>query len=113
MYFTKRDSSDRTKLKMSTLWDFDSIFEVSEDWSPVHKSYLTGYFALLFNSPYPAFKKAFVDLWKGISPKVHDDVMNYLKDYLNSSETAGWGVMNNYMVRFKMQTIGSTKESYG
>ena len=91
MYFTKRDSSDHTKLKMSTLWDFDSIFEVSEDWSPVHKSYLTGYFALLFNSPNPAFKKAFVDSWKGISPKVHDDVMNYLKDYLNSSETAGWG----------------------
>ena len=85
IYLTKYDSSDTTKLYMSTMWDFDSCFKNDSKWARIHESSFF-YFPLLFSSDNKSFSNLYCQLWEELSDSIFTQMENYLQEYLTSDE---------------------------
>lgn len=72
--FYKKSTDSDDKLVMGTLWDFDSIFDVEDEWSHSRRF---SFFPALFS-----IEGSFVDVyeykWNSISGNLYDDIENNL-----------------------------------
>ncbi len=85
MYLYKEDLCENeptdVKLKMATLWDFDSSFLCADsDWSNLHTR-STFYYPQLFKDG--AFVEKYLELYKAYKDKVY----GYVEDYFNGLKT--------------------------
>ena len=72
-------NDDDSKLRMATLWDFDSSFmSASDDWSQQHWSYLFYYLNLFHDAD---FVKTYLDLYDKYKDTVYPYVENRLNDF--------------------------------
>ena len=79
IYISKYDSTDQSKLVMSTPWDFDSNYQMKNTWSRVHNVNRI-YSALLFSNENTAFKDSYKEqynaiknsLWRDLSIKMEE-----------------------------------------
>lgn len=85
-FITKYDNTIDSKLKMSTLWDFDTSFNDENNWGRVHEHSFF-YYPLLFNSPNNVFTKTYKNLWNKNKDKWFDEMNNFLQEF-RLSETA-------------------------
>lgn len=92
MYFTKYDNTDDSKIKMSALWDFDSIGDSTliGKWSPIHTLQTESYFPMLLESSNRAFVNAYKQKWDEIKDIVYPTYLKLVEDFINSSESKAW-----------------------
>ncbi len=69
IYISKYDSTEQSKLVMSTPWDFDSNYIMKNAWSNVHNSNRI-YSALLLSSENTAFIDSYKEVWENIKDYV-------------------------------------------
>ena len=91
IYLTKYDNTDDSKVMMGNMWDFDSIFQITSDWSAVHTMF---YFRYLFNmsNPNSAFIRAYRKQWERVSPTIFNDLNKYIDDFAQSEEAAALNI---------------------
>lgn len=65
-----------TLLKMGPLWDFDGVFERSDDWSDIHRVEYSFYFKMLLQRE--DFWTSYVELWDAVKDELQDGVIGYL-----------------------------------
>ena len=78
IYLTKNDSTPASKVKMSTLWDFNACFRNTATWASIHQHPFF-YFQRLLNSNNRTFAAAYKYLWEQMS----DDIFTQLSDFVN------------------------------
>ena len=84
IYLTKYDDTKDSKVMMANLWDFDSIFQKTQEWSKSHNKF---YFPHLFNNnPNNAFIKAYRNRWDDVSPTIFDQLKSFLDEFATSKE---------------------------
>lgn len=76
--YKENGTAEDSKLKMATLWDFDSSFCTNEDWSRQHYSYLFFYQSLFQDKN---FVRTYLDLYKEKIAAVYPYVENSLKKF--------------------------------
>ena len=85
-YLSKYDNTPHSKFRMETIWDFDTNFHRPGEWSRLHEESHT-YSPLLFQSRNRAFAKAYVLMWKSLSPVIEEHISAFL-DSLAVTESA-------------------------
>lgn len=110
IFMTKYDNTENSKVMMGNMWDFDSIFQISKDWSAVHNMF---YFRYLFNSnPNSAFKRAYRKQWERVSPTIFDELITFLNEFAQSEEAAALDISaewDNQLWKWKMKNNTTTK----
>lgn len=76
--YKENGTTEDSKLKMATLWDFDSAFVSDLDWSRQHYSYLFFYLSLFQDKN---FVRTYLDLYKEKIASVYPYVENSLKEF--------------------------------
>lgn len=76
--YKENGTTEDSKLKMATLWDFDSAFCTNVDWGKQHYSYLFFYQALFQDKN---FVRTYLDLYKEKIASVYPYVENSLKEF--------------------------------
>jgi len=84
IYLTKYDSSDDTKIAMSTLWDFNSIMKTTNQWSRV-RSDENFYFKQLFTDT--NFTNTYWNIWQQKSDSIFMQMTDFIRKFA-ASETA-------------------------
>lgn len=79
--YKENGTTENSKLKMATLWDFDSAFASDLDWSRQHYSYLFFYLSLFQDKN---FVRTYLDLYKEKIAAVYPYVENSLKEFKNN-----------------------------
>ena len=86
-YLTKYDNTSSSKLMMANLWDFDSIYNMKDNWSNTHM-WGANYFPTLLQSFNHTFKDTYIALWES-----HADICktasNYMKGFISTEEGKG------------------------
>ena len=82
--FVACNDSLGSKARMPVLWDFDSIFQMEDDWSNVHNHRF--FFNRLLSSANGAFRQAYRTLWEEIRRSVFDGILSYIDGYAISEE---------------------------
>ena len=86
IFLTKYDNTKNSKVMMGNLWDFDSIFQKTKDWSSSHSMF---YFNYLFSgNTNKAFVKAYRNRWDDVSPTIFNQINMYLDEFAQSEEVA-------------------------
>ena len=83
LFLTKYDNTTSDKLKMSTLWDFDSAFRNNNKWARIHEDSFF-YYPLLFDSENPTFRSVYKSLWNQNKDKWIDEMISFLQDFRDS-----------------------------
>lgn len=84
IFLTKYDNTKDSKVMMANLWDFDSAFQITDDWSAPHTFF---YFRYLFtNNPNNAFIKAYRNKWNDVSPTIFNQLSSFLDEFAASKE---------------------------
>lgn len=83
IYCVKYDNTDATKLKMTTLWDFDAIMQMNDSWDSIHNASWF-YYNSLFNSSNRAFIEKYQSRWNEISNTISNDIISFLNTNLSS-----------------------------
>lgn len=76
-YLSKYDDTPESLFKMETMWDFDSNFRCSGQWSQLHNEYVT-YLPRLLQSRNRIFAKEYVRAWKRLSPMIEQSIADFL-----------------------------------
>ncbi len=76
IFLTKYDDTDQSLLRMSNLWDFDTIMRTKSLWAASHNFF---YFPMLFASVDNSFLEAFVMLWETEGLAAIDATISYIK----------------------------------
>ena len=79
--YKENGTTEDSKLKMATLWDFDSAFASDLDWSRQHYSYLFFYLSLFQDKN---FVRTYLDLYKEKIAAVYPYVENSLNEFKNN-----------------------------
>ncbi|MBR5716268.1 MAG: CotH kinase family protein [Bacteroidales bacterium] len=82
--FVACNDSLGSKARMPVLWDFDSIFQMEDDWSNVHNHRF--FFNRLLSSANGAFRQAYRTLWEETRRSVFDGILSYIDGYAISEE---------------------------
>ena len=86
IFLTKYDNTKNSKVMMGNLWDFDSIFQKTKEWSSSHSMF---YFKYLFSgNTNKAFVKAYRNRWDDVSPTIFNQINMYLDEFAQSEEVA-------------------------
>lgn len=86
IFLTKYDDTVNSKVMMGNMWDFDSILQITNDWSAVHSMF---YFKYLFNNnPNNTFLKAYRKQWDEVSPTIFNDLNTFLDEFAQSEEAS-------------------------
>ena len=103
---TKYDNTDDSKVMMANLWDFDSILQISDNWSAVHTMF---YFKYLFdNNPNDTFIRAYRKRWDEVSPTIFDDLNSYIDEFAQSEEAAALNQsaqLDNQLWKWDMENL--------
>ena len=83
IFITKFDNTDGSKLKMANIWDFDSVFYMSDTWANSHASYDL-YFEKLFKSNNAIFKDTYKSLWNIVNPSIFNEMKTFLSSFEKS-----------------------------
>ena len=84
LFLTKYDNTDNSKVMMGNLWDLNSIFQKTQEWSSSHNMF---YFKYLFSgNPNKAFTKAYRNRWDDVSPTIFTDLNSFLEEFAQSEE---------------------------
>ena len=86
IYLTKYDQTDSAKVKMATLWDFDSSMRTKDAWSRIHDDPFF-YYPNLFNDQSTYFTYRYKQSWAEKRHFVFTRMEAFLKDFMES-ETA-------------------------
>lgn len=81
-YYSKRDSTDSSRVEMPVLWDFDMAERTSSDWSWCH----TEHFAKLFSNANRAFVDEYVWQWRRVRGSLEDDMYSAMTDFRRSDQ---------------------------
>ena len=87
LFLTKFDNTDKSKLMMANLWDFDSIYQMNGNWSNVH-NYGAFYYPRLLSNRNTAFKKEYLARWDAVAPTIFDQVISFVDTFAASEEAA-------------------------
>ena len=85
-FMAKYDNTEESRVFMPCVWDFDTNFRMDSIWSALH-DYQGSYHYNLFASQNKAFAKAYVQLWKEVSPLVVEEMETWLDSLLRSEES--------------------------
>ena len=106
--YKENGTTEDSKLKMATLWDFDSAFASDLDWSRQHYSYLFFYLSLFQDKN---FVRTYLDLYKEKIAAVYPYVENSLKEFKNSLDEQIDDVLTHLKERLaKLQTLTAELE---
>lgn len=78
-YITKYDSSASSKIKMTTMWDFDAILSTKDQWDGSHDKFVYDY---LFKDKF--FVSQYVKRYDEIHRDLFDNVRSWLQEIPNS-----------------------------
>ncbi len=84
MFLSKYDNTEESKVKMETLWDFDTIERMEDAWARMHAA-SDFYYGKLFGSVNGEFVAEYKALWKALSDKVVDEIVGWLDDLLETN----------------------------
>ena len=70
-------------LRMSNLWDFDTMMRHEATWSRQHSFF---YFPMLFASPNSLFTESYIRIWEEEGHAVVDSTIRYMREYACSDE---------------------------
>jgi len=115
VYMTKYDSSDNSKIFMSTTWDYDSNYRMVNTWANQHNgSRIYAYY--LINSENLSFKNSYKSQWNNLSSSLWaelflklDDLKNEWGEDINISKK-GDAVRYNYDISPIEDEIASAQE---
>lgn len=86
MYIKKYDDTEKSKLELPCVWDFDSSYDiVPGQFSNLHIQE-NEYFYALFHSDNQTFKSAYVKLWNDKKQTVSEHILSFLNQYADSNE---------------------------
>ena len=94
IFLTKYDNTDTTKVRMATLWDFNSIMRTTDNWARVHYNYF--YFNELFNDPYTLFTHSYKQIWRENANTVFEELNQYLNDFAESKTAMYIDISRNF-----------------
>lgn len=77
IYISKKDSTDLSKLKMETPWDFDNILKTPNGWGAIHDTPVF-FYTDLFPSLNKNFNNAYVRKWDSVRDFVWPELEAYL-----------------------------------
>ena len=83
IYLTKNDSTTLSKVRMSTLWDFNAIFKTPSQWASIHNSSFF-YFPQLLNSENKLFTAAYKYLWEEMKDSIFNEMDSFIRDFKTS-----------------------------
>lgn len=87
IYMSKYDSTENSKIRMCTPWDFDSIFRMKNAWSNVHHGNRI-YSQLLFSNSNSAFLDSYKAQWNSLSSILENEVSAELNKLYTKSGNA-------------------------
>lgn len=82
-FLTKYDNTSNSRLMMANMWDFDSIYQMKDNWGNAHQ-WSANYFPTLLKSPNPEFKNTYIALWESMSSGLCKTMSAYMKSFVNS-----------------------------
>ena len=86
MYIKKYDDTEKSRLELPCVWDFDSSYDiVPGQFSNLHIQE-NEYFYALFHSDNQTFKSAYVKLWNDKKQTVSEHILSFLNQYADSNE---------------------------
>ena len=83
IFLTKYDNTSQSKLKMSTLWDFNSILTYRDEWAKIRK-YSWYYYRRLLENNNLTFNDAYLKKWNEVSPNIFKDLSQFIADFKQS-----------------------------
>ena len=83
IFLTKYDNTSQSKLKMSTLWDFNSILTYRDEWAKIRK-YSWYYYRRLLENNNLTFNDAYLKKWNEVSPTIFKDLSQFIADFKQS-----------------------------
>lgn len=83
MYITKYDNTSESLIRMSNLWDYDTMMKKKGEWSRSHTFY---YFPALFASSDRTFTETYIRIWEEEGHFIMDSTINYIKSYISSEQ---------------------------
>ena len=85
-YFMINDITKDSLVQRGPLWDFDTNFQISDQWSNIHISEGVWYYHRLLNNPNnDSFINAYINTYNSIAESVFDSIYSLL-DSIDSSE---------------------------
>lgn len=94
IFLTKYDNTKDSKVMMANLWDFDSIFQKTGQWSSSHTKF---YFKYLFSgNSNKAFVKAYRNIWNDVSPTIFNELNSYLDEFVQSKEATALDISEEW-----------------
>ncbi len=82
IFLTKYDNSNMSLLKMGNLWDFDTIYRNSDDFSSIHTSASwIFYYPVLFASEDRTFTNTYKANWLKVMDALFDEMDSYLSAF--------------------------------
>ena len=101
VYITKNDNTDGSKIRMSTPWDFDSIYLMENAWANIHNDSYFFYMKPLLTSENTEFLRSYKAQWADVKGSVQHELSAELSalqarqgDAINASrrlDAARWG----------------------
>ena len=109
LYFSKSDRTINTKIKLTTLWDFDGEMMCGDDWSRNHT--ITRCFKNLFNSDNPNFRNVYFQKWHDLNDTIFKVMPEFLDSFSLSSEALGLNqsiLFDNYLWGVSKQLVNQS-----
>jgi len=94
IFLTKYDNTDNTKIKMSTLWDFDSSFKTTDNWARVHYDFF--YYQNLFENSNLLLSSIYKYMWKMKKEELFIMLKKFLISFRNSQEARALNQARKY-----------------
>jgi hypothetical protein len=84
-FLTKYDNTESTKVMMANLWDFDGIFQTTDDFDETHYNFV---FQTLLNpqNKNKEFINEYLKIWDELSPTIFDEVIQRLEHFKESDQ---------------------------
>ncbi|MBR6660038.1 MAG: CotH kinase family protein [Paludibacteraceae bacterium] len=98
LFFSKYDRTTNSKIKLTTLWDFDGEMMCGDNWSRNHT--ITQCFRRLFNSDNPHFRNVYFQKWNELNDTIFKVIPEFLDSFSLSSEGQGLSrsiIFDNYL----------------
>ncbi len=83
MFMSKYDDTEDSKFQMETLWDFDTIEKMEDEWATVH-DWEGFYYYNLFNNINSEFVKEYKAQWEEKKDEVVDQIIEELESILET-----------------------------
>lgn len=83
MFITKYDNTSESLIRMSNMWDYDTMMKKEGKWSGSHTFY---YFPALFSSSDKTFTETYIRIWEEEGHAIMDSTISYFKSYISSAQ---------------------------